>query len=209
MVKTIPVTTRRPGRQCSICTLLIAPLAVLLCACQEPGQEQASAPQPRAETKAAAAGESASHPTRLLWGDLHVHSNLSFDAYSFGNRTLTPADTLAFARGATLTASSGQEARLARPLDFLLVSDHAEYMGVMRELHNDNDQLLQSEIAQRWREMLTQNNLQGVIGEFVGSIEQDLARRDFTVNAIAYDPVDTQVVGLVVTDDLAAPVRRR
>ena len=109
-------------------------------------------------------------PTRLLWGDLHVHSNLSFDAFSFGNKTLTPADTFAFARGDTLTSSGGLQAKLAQPLDFLMVSDHAEFMGVMRELNADNPALMQADVAQRWKQMLADNKLTEVIGDFVGSI---------------------------------------
>ena len=122
-------------------------------------------------------------PGRLLWGDLHVHSNLSFDAFSFGNRNLTPADTLAFAKGEALQSSGGIEAKLARPLDFLMVSDHAEFMGVMRELSGNNEALMQAEPAQRWRQLLADNNYSEVIGDFVGSIAR-------TVNYSDSIPVD-------------------
>ena len=62
------------------------------------------------------------YPNRLLWGDTHVHSYLSPDAFTFGNRSITPEQAFRFARGETVTSQGGLEARLSRPLDFLLVS---------------------------------------------------------------------------------------
>ena len=150
--------------------------ALLLVGCQEPPEpvEAIAAPTadeaPEAVSSPVAAATVVGTPTRLLWGDLHVHSNLSFDAFSFGNKTLTPADTFAFARGDTLTSSGGLQAKLAQPLDFLMVSDHAEFMGVMRELNADNPALMQADVAQRWKQMLADNKLTEVIGDFVGSI---------------------------------------
>ena len=63
-----------------------------------------------------------SYPTNVYWGDTHLHTALSSDAYIFGAR-LTPDDAYRFAKGETVTATSGQEVRLHRPLDFLMVSD--------------------------------------------------------------------------------------
>jgi hypothetical protein len=80
-----------------------------------------------------------SHPLRqLYWGDLHVHTALSFDAYSSQLRA-GPADAYAFARGEPLALppydEEGQAQRslkLERPLDFAAVTDHAEYFGEVR-----------------------------------------------------------------------------
>ncbi len=69
------------------------------------------------------------HPNTVLFGDLHLHTYHSFDAGMFGN-TLGPDDAYRFARGETVTSTTGQEVRLSRPLDFLMVSDHAENIGV-------------------------------------------------------------------------------
>ena len=69
-------------------------------------------------------------PMQLLWGDLHLHSNLSADAFVLENRTLGPDAAFRFARGETITSTDGTPARLKRPLDFLAVTDHAEYLGV-------------------------------------------------------------------------------
>ena len=66
--------------------------------------------------------------TRVFWGDTHLHTGFSMDAGAFGAR-LTPADAYRFARGEEITASSGQPAKLSRPLDFLVVTDHSDGMG--------------------------------------------------------------------------------
>ena len=70
------------------------------------------------------------HPTRLLWGDTHVHTYLSGDAYGMGNRS-TPDDAYRFARGEKVTATGGATGQLKRPLDFIVITDHAENLGVL------------------------------------------------------------------------------
>jgi hypothetical protein len=67
-------------------------------------------------------------PERPLWGDSHLHTSLSFDAGAFGNR-LGPRAAYRFARGEQVIASSGQAVRLARPLDWLAITDHSDGMG--------------------------------------------------------------------------------
>lgn len=71
------------------------------------------------------------YPDQLYWGDLHLHSNLSGDAFALGgNKTITPELAYRFARGETITSQFGVKARLARPLDFLLIADHADLLGI-------------------------------------------------------------------------------
>lgn len=74
-----------------------------------------------------------SFPSRLLWGDTHLHSSLSADANTVGNATLSPAEAYRFAKGEIVSGSSGMKARLNRPLDFLVIADHAAYIGVLPE----------------------------------------------------------------------------
>jgi hypothetical protein len=67
---------------------------------------------------------------QVLWGDLHIHTGFSMDAYAFGAR-VDPAAAYRFAKGAPRTLIDGAQHALARPLDFAAVTDHAENFGVM------------------------------------------------------------------------------
>lgn len=76
--------------------------------------------------------------THLYWGDVHLHSNYSTDAYATGNLSVTPDLAYRYARGIPiLHPSLGTKVQLRRPLDFLAVTDHAINLGidVMLEEH--------------------------------------------------------------------------
>ena len=74
----------------------------------------------------------AANPDRnAYFGDLHVHTANSFDAYSFGT-TATPADAYRYAQGEALAHPVGFEVRLQQPLDFYAVTDHAMFMGLVK-----------------------------------------------------------------------------
>ena len=88
-------------------------------------------------------------PERPLWGDSHLHTSLSMDAALFGNR-LGPREAYAFARGEEVMASTGQTVRLARPLDWLVVADHSDGMGMVTDIANGKPDLLAYEQAARW-----------------------------------------------------------
>ena len=94
-----------------------------------------------------------SYPTNVYWGDTHVHTSLSSDAYIFGVR-LTADDAYRFAKGETVTATSGKEVRLHRPLDFLMVSDHAENMGVIARIDAGDEKLSATEVGKRTAEAI-------------------------------------------------------
>ena len=92
------------------------------------------------------------YPTRVFWGDTHLHTALSVDATVFG-ATLEPEEAYRFARGEEVQASSGQRVRLSRPLDFLVVADHAEGLGTIVELFKGNPQLMKDPTLKRWYEL--------------------------------------------------------
>ena len=72
------------------------------------------------------------YPQRVaLFGDLHVHTENSFDAFAFGSLA-TPADAYRYARGEAIPHPVGFDIQLDRPLDFYAVTDHAMLMGVAR-----------------------------------------------------------------------------
>lgn len=72
----------------------------------------------------------ATEPTKVLWGDLHLHTAWSFDAFVF-TTTATPDDAFNFAKGAPLAHPAGGVYQLDRPFDFLAVTDHSEFVGVV------------------------------------------------------------------------------
>src|ERR1700704_818997 len=92
-------------------------------------------------------------PERVYWGDTHLHTSFSMDAGAFGCR-LTPRDAYRFAKGSEITASSGQPARLARPLDFLVVADHSDGFGFFPLMMNGDPSILADPQGRRWYEML-------------------------------------------------------
>jgi uncharacterized protein DUF3604 len=67
---------------------------------------------------------------QIFWGDLHVHSGYSLDAWGYGTAA-TPAQAYAFAKGAPIQLPDGSTVRLPRPLDFMAVTDHAEWFNLM------------------------------------------------------------------------------
>lgn len=91
---------------------------------------------------AAAEGEYSPHvernfPAQLLFGDTHLHTSFSYDAGMVGDK-LGPDEAYRFAKGEVVTASFGARAKLRRPLDFLLIADHSESMGLAPMLREGN-----------------------------------------------------------------------
>ncbi|MDG2333782.1 MAG: DUF3604 domain-containing protein [Myxococcota bacterium] len=111
-------------------------------------------------------------PMQLLWGDTHVHSSFSMDANVMGNTRLDPGDAYRFARGETVTSNTQQEVRLDRPLDFLVVSDHAEYMGVLPRLRAEDPKFLADPDGRRIFDSLTGDNeaARAIMDELIGSL---------------------------------------
>lgn len=92
-------------------------------------------------------------PTRPYFGDTHLHTGFSMDAGAFGCR-LNPRDAYRFARGEEVTASSGQPAKLSRPLDFLVVADHSDGMGFFPLILNGDPSVMADPQGRRWNEMV-------------------------------------------------------
>jgi hypothetical protein len=122
-----------------------------------------TAPQPSASTEAPAiepdpdndyspyAGRA--YPTQVFFGDTHHHTANSGDAFMNGDR-LGPEEAYRFARGEEVVSSTGVRVMLSRPMDFLVISDHAEGLGIMYEVFNGNPVMMADETLARWNEMM-------------------------------------------------------
>ena len=88
-------------------------------------------------------------PTSVYWGDTHLHTNNSLDARGLGV-LLGPADAYRFARGDEVIASHGLPVKLSRPLDWLVVADHSDGMGVMKEIIRGNPAFLKDPVVREW-----------------------------------------------------------
>jgi uncharacterized protein DUF3604 len=88
-------------------------------------------------------------PTRPFFGDTHLHTAVSVDAGLFGCR-LNPPDAYRFAKGEEITASSGQKVKLARALDFLVVADHSDAMGLFPLIFAGDPKVMATEKGRKW-----------------------------------------------------------
>lgn len=107
-------------------------------------------PKVKADKAAAAEASAPATPAdrRAYFGELHLHTAYSFDAWSLMGAKTTPDQALKFASGQTI-AIGGTHARRAWPLDFAAVTDHSENMGVMNQLDHPPNPFADSEIGQR------------------------------------------------------------
>ena len=88
-------------------------------------------------------------PTRVFFGDTHHHTANSGDAFMAGDR-LTPEQAYRFALGEEVVSSTGVPARLSRPMDFLVITDHAEGLGLMYQVYNGNPAFASDPTLMRW-----------------------------------------------------------
>jgi hypothetical protein len=83
----------------------------------------------------------------VYYGDLHVHTEYSFDAFAFGTLA-TPRDAYRYAKGEAIRHPAGYELKLSRPLDFYAVTDHAMFLGVAKEAADTNSELSKLSITE-------------------------------------------------------------
>jgi hypothetical protein len=121
-----------------------------LSGCERKEPPAAPAPAPKAAAAAPSAPVSTLPPSNpennAYFGDVHVHTGWSFDGFTNGSKT-TPMDAYAWAQGKPITGSGGPEMQIKTPLDFYMVSDHAEYMGVFNQMANPDSPLSKTELA--------------------------------------------------------------
>jgi hypothetical protein len=75
---------------------------------------------------------------QLLWGDTHLHTTYSSDAYANNNLTADPDTAYRYAQGMSVVHPYHKaRVQIGTPLDFLVVSDHAEFLGQIRNVHRN------------------------------------------------------------------------
>jgi hypothetical protein len=112
----------------------------------------------------------AAYPQRVYWGDTHLHTANSPDAFGFGNR-LDPEAALRFARGEEVTSSTGIKAKLARPLDFLVITDHSDGFASVKDLYNAPRIAITHPTMLRWYDMMHAGpeESQKAVGEIISA----------------------------------------
>lgn len=159
---------RSPGallaRRVALGVSIAASVALVIAACTAPpaprGPTAASASGAAATAAAGAAPVADAYPTRVWWGDEHVHSGWSGDAGLAGT-ILSPEDAVRFVRGEELTSNTGQKAKLAQPLDWVVVTDHSDAMGVINEVRAGAPEFLADPTSKRWGEMMKEGGEAG------------------------------------------------
>jgi hypothetical protein len=132
-----------------IATALCA-LAVLAGAVDSRAQD---APAPQEGTRTYSPYPAKTFPNRVYFGDTHLHTSYSTDAGMVGN-TLGPEAAYRFARGEEVIQSHGLRAKLQRPYDFLVVSDHAENLGLAPMIAESNAELLKTAFGRRVHDLV-------------------------------------------------------
>jgi hypothetical protein len=155
-------------------TILAISIAALIAACS--GDDDYSASEMQSNTDRGLAGEAsgsrslpvdteilelrpAANPDRnAYFGDLHVHTANSFDAYVFGTMA-TPDDAYNYAKGQPLAHPSGYEMELRAPLDFYAVTDHAMFMGLVKASADTSTEFSQYAVAQPLHDINAPDNM--------------------------------------------------
>ncbi|MEL1251460.1 DUF3604 domain-containing protein [Aurantiacibacter gilvus] len=132
----------------------LAPMAMLvaLAACAETAVEPA--PAQVAEASQVERTEAPQGDRVLLWGDTHVHSINSIDAFSSGMANADIDTAYRFARGQpVIFPRTGQRVQIDRPLDFMVMADHAVGLGVSSRIAAGDPEIMRYPIAQRLNEI--------------------------------------------------------
>jgi hypothetical protein len=92
-----------------------------------------------------------SFPSRVYWGDTHVHTGLSLDAGLFGC-TLGHEEAYRLARGEEIKSSTGLPVKLSRPLDWIVITDHSDMMGIATDIQRGAPNIMAVPKGKEWAE---------------------------------------------------------
>ena len=110
-----------------------------------------------AETAPAETAPEPAYPTRAYFGDTHVHTGWSADA-GLDGAILSPEDAFRFARGEEVKSNTGQMAKLKRPLDWMVITDHSDGMGTISEVFAGNPEMISDPLLKQMYEAMHAND---------------------------------------------------
>jgi len=159
--------------------------AILLQGCEQSTTEtKTSVKEVKTEQTAAVqlSTDTPNYPQQVYFGDTHLHTSNSFDAGAFGN-TLSPDIAYQYARGEQITASMGLKTQLVKPLDFLVVSDHSDNMGMIPDLFAGKEALVSDPMGKQFYDDLKAGKNHEVAIELIKQFSQGTLP-----DALNYDP---------------------
>jgi hypothetical protein len=131
------------------------------------------------------------YPERPYFGDQHVHTSWSADAGGSGT-TLGPVEALRFARGEEVVSTSGQPVKLGTPLDWAVITDHSDGMGVIAEIKAGNPEMMADPTIKKWHDMFAA----GPAEAMKATMELINAQSTKTLPPLVMDPKFAQSVWL-------------
>ena len=144
---------------------------LLACGTDDPSTTQESTVDATHDVDAmapTAASDAAALPDVPLWGDTHLHTSYSFDVYLFGTPAATPDTAYRFAKGEPVESPTvGQTWQLRRPLDFLVVADHAELLGSMTALFEGDEALTATKSGRALLDVAGDNSDKGLLKAYL------------------------------------------
>ncbi len=124
---------------------------------------------------------------QLLWGDTHLHTKLSPDAYLMGNRSLMPDDAYRYAKGLpVVSAKTRHKIQIHTPLDFLVIADHAEYLGVIPRIFEGDPALAKTEPGRNLMDMIKAGKAREAFFELAASINRQKPYPEFITEKVKH-----------------------
>jgi hypothetical protein len=135
------------------------------------------------------------YPQNVYFGDTHLHTSWSADA-GLAGATLGPEAAYQVSRGEEIESQTGQRFKLIRPLDFVVVADHAENIGIADYLTRGDPLVLDTEVGRRWSDYFASGN--GIEAAYEWS----------AANAQGQDPIDSPEMTVRVWDSVIQNAER-
>ena len=123
------------------------------------------------------------YPRNVYFGDTHLHTSWSYDAGLVG-ATMGPEEAYRASRGEEVVTQSGQRFKLIRPLDFLVVADHAENIGLAELIRRSDPLILANKKGKEWHDLVKAGNGYAAFLEFLRAENVDLINEPHIARAV-------------------------